>query len=148
MALSCFRMALFAELMNRLSSDTTMIQNACTSNTSMMRRFGLQVILSTVLLFYTSWKLTLIMFAVVPALVVITRVYSTLTRKLSKRYQDVSQGILLVLKQIYLFYNLFFVLIPDYSLPFFCLRRWQAQVMLPRRHFPISALCGHSLQRG
>lgn len=47
----------------------------------------MQVILSTVLLFVTSWQLSLVMFAVVPALILATRLYSGFIRKFSKQYQ-------------------------------------------------------------
>lgn len=46
-----------------------------------------QVILSTVLLFVTSWQLSLVMFAVVPALILATRMYSAFIRAFSKQYQ-------------------------------------------------------------
>lgn len=45
------------ELMNRLSSDTTVVQNAATVNISMALRFGVQVIASLVMIFFYSWKL-------------------------------------------------------------------------------------------
>lgn len=41
-----------------------------------------------VLLFITSWELTLVMIAVVPALVGIAVMYGRFTKKLTKDYQD------------------------------------------------------------
>ena len=54
------------ELTNRLASDTTVLQNAVTVNLSMALRFGLQALGSIAILLWTSWKLTLVMLAVVP----------------------------------------------------------------------------------
>ena len=48
------------ELISRLSSDTTVMQSCLSVNISMALRFGGQIIVSTVLLFVTSWKLTLV----------------------------------------------------------------------------------------
>lgn len=69
-----------------------MIQNACTSNISMLLRFALQVLLSVFLLFITSWRLSLVIIAVVPVLVAVTRVYGLFVRKFSKQYQDALAG--------------------------------------------------------
>lgn len=46
-----------------------------------------QVLLSVFLLFFTSWKLSLVMMAVVPVLVAVTRVYGVFVRRFSKQYQ-------------------------------------------------------------
>lgn len=76
------------ELMNRLASDTTVVQNAVTVNVSMGLRSAATVVLSLCLLFATSWKLSLVMLAVVPLLVAFARLYGGYTRRLSKGYQD------------------------------------------------------------
>ena len=49
------------ELMNRLSSDTTVVQNTATVNISMALRFSVQVLASLVMIFTYSWKLSLTM---------------------------------------------------------------------------------------
>lgn len=74
--------------MNRLSSDTTKLQDAATTNVSMFLRSTVSLFLSIVLLFITSWKLTLVALAVVPAIVVGATVFGKFMKKLSKRYQD------------------------------------------------------------
>lgn len=76
------------ELMNRLSSDTTVIQSCLSSNVSLGLRSMAQVVVSITLLFVTSWELTLIMMAVVPAIVVVVSLYGRLTKQLTKAYQD------------------------------------------------------------
>jgi len=76
------------ELMNRLAADTTVVQNSVTVNISMGLRSLAQVVLSIALLFVTSWKLSLVMMAVVPVLIAFARIYGGYVRKLSKDYQD------------------------------------------------------------
>jgi ABC-type multidrug transport system fused ATPase/permease subunit len=76
------------ELMNRLASDTTVIQSALSVNISMGLRSAAQVVFSVALLFVTSWKLTLVMMAVVPSLILSAKVYGQFTKRISKQYQD------------------------------------------------------------
>lgn len=76
------------ELMNRLCSDTAVIQSCLSVNISMGLRSLAEVLVSIVLLFITSWKLTLVMMAVVPALMIIVALYGRFTRRLTKDYQD------------------------------------------------------------
>jgi ABC-type multidrug transport system fused ATPase/permease subunit len=76
------------DLMNRLSSDTTKLQDAATTNVSMFLRSFVSLVLSLALLFYTSWSLTLVALAVVPAIIVAAALYGRFMKKLSRRYQD------------------------------------------------------------
>eukprot|EP01032_Pedospumella_encystans_P009076 gene9076-10714_t len=76
------------ELMNRLSSDTTVIQNCLSVNISMGLRALAEMFVSIVLLFITSWELSCVMLAVVPALMVIVSIYGRFTKRLTKEYQD------------------------------------------------------------
>lgn len=76
------------ELMNRLSSDTAVIQSCLSVNISMGLRSMAEVCVSIVLLFITSWRLTLVMMAVVPVLIIVVALYGAFTRKLTKQYQD------------------------------------------------------------
>lgn len=76
------------ELMNRLASDTTVVQSCLSVNISMGLRNVAQIILSIVLLFITSWELTCIMMAVIPALMVVVISYGRFTKKLTKQLQD------------------------------------------------------------
>ena len=75
------------ELMNRLSSDTTVIQSAVTINVSMGLRFGAQVIIGIILIFFESWRLSLLMLSIIPPIVVVGVVYGRFMRSFSKRYQ-------------------------------------------------------------
>lgn len=76
------------ELLNRLSSDTTVLQNTVSVNVSMALRNVAQVIGGVGLLLYTSPALTGIMLLIVPPVVVAAVVYGRKIRKLSKQVQD------------------------------------------------------------
>lgn len=76
------------ELMNRLASDTTVIQSCLSVNVSLGLRSAMQILISLILLFVTSWKLTLVMISVIPVLIVFVRIYGKYTKKLTKAYQD------------------------------------------------------------
>jgi len=76
------------ELQSRLSNDTTVIQDAVTSNVSLGLRWIAQVIVGTAILFYLSWKLTLIMLMVVPALAFGARWYGAFIKDVAKNYQE------------------------------------------------------------
>lgn len=76
------------ELVSRLASDTSVLQNTVTSNISMALRYGLQSIGGVVVLFLTSLKLTLVMLAAVPVVVLAAVLYGRSIRKLSSEVQD------------------------------------------------------------
>ena len=76
------------ELTNRLSADTTVVQNTATVNVSMFLRHALTVIGAVGILLWTSWQLTLVMLSLVPVAVVAGLFYGRLVRRLSKQVQD------------------------------------------------------------
>lgn len=76
------------ELTNRLSSDTTVLQMAVTANVSMLLRYSLTVVGGIAILFYTSWRLTLVMLSIVPVVVLGAVIYGRILRALSKQVQD------------------------------------------------------------
>ncbi len=76
------------ELTNRLASDTTVVQSAATVNLSMLLRYLITVLGAVAILFWSSWRLTLVMLALVPLAVVGGLVYGRIVRKLSRRVQD------------------------------------------------------------
>jgi ABC-type multidrug transport system fused ATPase/permease subunit len=83
-----FDMNKTGELMNRLSSDTTVIQSCLSVNISMGLRAMAEMLVSVALLFITSWQLSCVMMAVVPVLVVMVAIYGGFTKRLTKEYQD------------------------------------------------------------
>jgi ATP-binding cassette subfamily B protein len=76
------------ELTSRLASDTQVLQNAVTSNLSMLLRFGAQGLGGAILLFVTSPKLSAILMIALPVVVGAAVVYGRMVRKLSREVQD------------------------------------------------------------
>ena len=75
------------ELVNRLASDTAVIQNAVTVNISMALRFAGQFVVGIILLFVLSPTLTGIMLASVPAVVIGAVAYGSFVRNIGRLYQ-------------------------------------------------------------
>lgn len=76
------------ELMSRLSSDCTTLQNTVSVNISQgLRNLG-QVIGGFGFMFYTSWKLSLLMFVLVPPIAVSAAFFGKRIRKFSKEFQS------------------------------------------------------------
>ena len=75
-------------LTNRLASDTTVLQKAVTVNVSMGLRFTLSALGSIGILMWTSWKLTILMLAVVPIVAIAAGIYGRMLRRISKEVQD------------------------------------------------------------
>jgi ABC transporter fused permease/ATP-binding protein len=76
------------DLTSRLASDTTVLQNAVSVNLSMTLRNFAAATGGVAMLFVTSWRLTLLMLAVVPAVALGAVVYGRRVRKLSREVQD------------------------------------------------------------
>lgn len=71
--------------MSRLSSDTSVLKQSVTSNISMGLRWSATVIGGVLFLFFMSWKLTLVMITVVPAVAWGAVYYGRYVRGLAKR---------------------------------------------------------------
>ena len=76
------------ELTNRLAADTTVVQNTATVNISMFLRYALTSVGAIAILAWTSWKLTLVMLALVPVAVIGGLFYGRWVRRLSRKVQD------------------------------------------------------------
>ncbi len=76
------------ELVNRLASDTAVLQNTVSVNISMALRFLASVLGGVGFLIYTSPRLTLVMLAVVPPVALGAVAYGRRVRKLSRDVQD------------------------------------------------------------
>lgn len=76
------------ELVNRLASDTAVVQNAVSVNISMALRNAAQAVGGFALLFYTSVELTVIMLLAVPPIAVSATLFGKRIRKLSRAAQD------------------------------------------------------------
>ncbi|RMX48535.1 hypothetical protein pdam_00021589 [Pocillopora damicornis] len=92
-AIMCQEVAFFdnnrtGELINRLSSDTQVIQNALTVNVSMLLRYIFQIIGSLVFMFTLSAKLTAVLISVVPIVGIGAQQYGSYVQRLRKKFQD------------------------------------------------------------
>ena len=76
------------ELVNRLSSDAAVIQNAVTVNVSMALRFSGQLVVGVGFLFIISWKLTLVMLSTMPLIVIGAIIFGRYIKRVSKLVQD------------------------------------------------------------
>ncbi|XP_042502280.1 ABC transporter B family member 25 [Macadamia integrifolia] len=76
------------ELLSRLSEDTQIIKNAATTNLSEALRNLATVFIGLGFMFTTSWKLTLLALAVVPAISVAVRKFGRFLRELSHKTQS------------------------------------------------------------
>jgi len=76
------------ELMNRLSSDSQVIQNALSVNVSMLIRYTLQIIGSIAIMFVTSPRLAAVLVAIVPIVGIGAQRYGAYVRTQQKIFQD------------------------------------------------------------
>jgi ABC transporter fused permease/ATP-binding protein len=76
------------DLTNRLASDTTVLQNAVSVNLSMLLRNVAGALGALCMLLVTSWKLTLLMLCIVPAVALGAVVFGRRVRRLSRDVQD------------------------------------------------------------
>lgn len=79
-----FDSAQTGDLVSRISGDTSVLRDAVTGNVSMALRLSATAIGGVIYLFVVSWKLTLAVLAVVPAIAITARFYGAYTRRLSK----------------------------------------------------------------
>ena len=75
------------DLMSRLSSDCTTLQNTVSVNVSMGLRNLAQVLGGFAFMFYTSWKLSSLMLLMIPPIAISTMFFGKKIRKLSQDFQ-------------------------------------------------------------
>ena len=71
-----------------LIASKTVLQNAATVDISLTLRYVLQIGGSIVVLFILSWKLTLVMLAVVPIVTIGAVVYGRFLKRLKRIFQN------------------------------------------------------------
>lgn len=76
------------EVLSRLTTDTTLVQSVVGAGMSIALRSSFSVIGCLIMLFVTSPKLTLMILALVPLVVLPVWLYSKKVRKLSRATQD------------------------------------------------------------
>lgn len=84
------------ELLGRLSSDTAVLQNALSVNISMLVRNLVQALGGVVMLFITSYKLTVFILLIIPPLGILAARFGKKVKAISKKAQDslaISSGV-------------------------------------------------------
>ncbi len=76
------------KLLSRITYDSEMIANSSSNSLVTIVREGAYLISLLVVMLYTSWELTLVLFVIGPIIAVLIRFVSKLFRKLSKNMQD------------------------------------------------------------
>lgn len=76
------------QLVSRLTNDASTLQTAATSDMSIAIRSMASVVMSLIILFGTSWKLTLAMLGVVPAASLLASFMGRIARRVGKAFQD------------------------------------------------------------
>lgn len=76
------------ELVGRLASDVTIVSGVVSSDLSISLRNGVQMLGALVMLFVIDVELTLIMLAIVPVTVILTRYFGKQIRRMSRDVQD------------------------------------------------------------
>lgn len=76
------------ELASRISADITQIQETLRTTIAEFFRQIIIIVGSIIFIFYSSWKLALIMLATVPVMAIVAVVFGRFIRKLSKQAQD------------------------------------------------------------
>lgn len=76
------------ELLSRLGTDTTSLQDVATSSVSMFFRGTIQLLFNAAIMFVSSWKLTLVVFGVVPTIIISIVLYGRVVRRLATKYSD------------------------------------------------------------
>ncbi|KAG8467943.1 hypothetical protein KFE25_006995 [Diacronema lutheri] len=85
---SFFDVAKSGELISRLSSDCTKLQDAATNDISALVASAASCTVAVALMFATQWRLTLVTLAVIPPMVGAAVVYGRAISRLSRAYQD------------------------------------------------------------
>eukprot|EP00474_Spongospora_subterranea_P008802 CRZ09260.1 hypothetical protein [Spongospora subterranea] len=86
--ISMFDQTRTGELVSRLASDTSVLNNAITSNLSKALQMVSTVSLGLIYLFKLSVQLSILMLSVIPAVAIVGRLYGRYVRNLSRQTQD------------------------------------------------------------
>lgn len=76
------------ELTSRLASDVSVVQTATTGSVTELLRLSLMLVGGVVIIFITNTRLSLLMLAIVPVVIVAAHFYGRYIRRLSTRVQD------------------------------------------------------------
>lgn len=76
------------DITSRLAADTTTVTDQICLNLNIMMRSMTQAAMVLVFMFRTNWRLTVVTFIMVPIVIVVSKIYGSYYRKLSKRVQS------------------------------------------------------------
>ncbi|MFY9609016.1 MAG: ABC transporter transmembrane domain-containing protein [Blastocatellia bacterium] len=76
------------ELTSRLASDVSVVQTATTGSVTELLRLSLMLVGGVVIIFITNTRLSLLMLAIVPVVIVAAHFYGRYVRRLSTKVQD------------------------------------------------------------
>jgi ABC-type multidrug transport system fused ATPase/permease subunit len=76
------------DLMSRINSDSTVLQNTLSVNISMLLRNFAGAVGGLVFLFYTSWNLAILLLIVLPPLALLAAKFGGKVRKISRKVQE------------------------------------------------------------
>ncbi len=88
------------EILSRMSSDITVIQNALVSIPVAVLRQTITLIGALAIIFYLNWKLTGLILLVLPPLMLFARIFGKRLRNLSEKVQDKIAQALVVLEEV------------------------------------------------
>ena len=88
------------EILSRMSSDITVIQNALVSIPVAVLRQTIILVGALAIIFYLNWKLTGLILLVLPPLMLFARIFGKRLRNLSEKVQDKIAQALVVLEEV------------------------------------------------
>ena len=100
LSLRFFQSRRVGEILSRMSSDITVIQNALVSIPVAVLRQTITLLGALAIIFYLNWKLTGLILLVLPPLMVFARIFGKRLRNLSEKVQDKIAQALVVLEEV------------------------------------------------
>jgi len=100
LSLQFFQSRRVGEILSRMSSDITVIQNALVSIPVAVLRQTITLVGALAIIFYLNWKLTGLILLVLPPLMLFARIFGKRLRSLSEKVQDKIAQALVVLEEV------------------------------------------------
>ena len=76
------------DILSRISSDTSVIQDGLSTNISMFIRAFIFIVVTMVIICLISWKLTLVTLGGIFPILIVSKIYGAIVKKISKEVQD------------------------------------------------------------
>lgn len=88
MPMTFFSKSQIAELNSRIATDITQISDTFTTNIAEFLRQFIIIVGGIIIICFMSWKMAMVMLAIIPVIAIITMFFAKYIRKLSKETQD------------------------------------------------------------